>query len=106
MPDPGFVAVRGNRLHELACELTAVGGLTPSALAAIANSMKWKVREFERGEVLRPSDPGVTLEDLANAAVIHFSGMKPEDKHRLAFAFHMMAVYGDKDGLFFDMMEA
>jgi hypothetical protein len=32
--------------------------------------------------------------------------MKPEDKQRMAFAFHMMSIYGDKDGLFFDIMEA
>lgn len=106
LPDPGFFAVRGGRVLELAKELRAIGGLTTAGLASVIRSGGWTVREFERGEVLRPNDPGVSLSDLAHGAVIHFAGMKPEEKHRLAFAFHMMAVYGDGDGLFFDMMEA
>lgn len=106
VPDPGFVAVRGQRLQEFTKELRAAGGLTKAGLASVVRSGGWMVREFERGEVLRPSDPDVSLTDLAHAAVIHFTGLKPEDKQRLAFAFHMMAVYGDGDGLFFDMMEA
>ena len=55
---------------------------------------------------MRPGDPGVGVRELADAAVIHFAGLAPADKQRLAFAFHMMAVYGDKDGLFFDLLEA
>jgi hypothetical protein len=106
LPDPGFVAVRGGRLQEFLGELRAAGGLTGSGLVSVIRSGRWKVREYERGEVLRSNDPGVSLADLVGAAVIHFSGMKPEDKQRLAFAFHMMAVYGDGDGLFFDMLEA
>lgn len=106
VPDPGFVAVRGSRLPDFVKGLRAAGGLTEAGLAAVVQSDTWKVREFERGEVLRPNDTGVTLADLAQAAVIHFSGMKEEEKHQLAFAFHMMAVYGDADGLFFDMMES
>lgn len=106
MPDPGFVAVRGKRLRALVSALKEHGGLNAPALEKVARTGEWKVRDFERGEVLRPWDPDVALADLAQAAVIHFSGMKPEDKQRLAFAFHMMAVYGDPDGLFFDMMEA
>ncbi len=105
-PDPGFVAIRAARAVEFAGRLEELGGLAAEPLAAMIAEDGWKVGEFERGEVLRPGDPGVTLEDLANAAVVHFSGMKPEDKQRLAFALHMMAVYGDKDGLFFDMLEA
>lgn len=105
-PDPGFFAVRGARLQDFVRASRAAGGLTKSGLASIIRSGGWKVREFERGEVLRPNDPDVSLTDLANATVIHFSGMKVEDKHRLAFAFHMMAVYGDGGGLFFDMMES
>ena len=103
--DPGFVAVRGERLHALASALNEHGGLNASALEKVLRSGEWRVRDFERGEVLRPCDPGVALADLAQATVIHFSGMKPEDKQRLAFAFHMMAVYGDPDGLFFEMLE-
>lgn len=105
-PDPGFVAVRGQHLQELVQDLSMAGGLTAAGLAAVIRSGSMKVREFERGEVLRPDDPGVSLADLSQAAVIHFSGMKYADKNRLAFAFHMMAVYGDRDGIFFDMMEA
>jgi len=106
LPDPGFVAVRGELMQKFVSSLRFAGGLTGSGLATIMKSGEWKVREYERGEVLRPDDPDVSLSDLANAAVIHFSGMKAADKYRLAFAFHMMAVYGDRDGLFFDMIEA
>jgi hypothetical protein len=106
LPDPGFVAIRGARLRDFVRALRAAGGLTKPGLASAIRTGEWRVREFERGEVLRPNDPDVSLTDLAHAAVIHFAGMKPEDKYRLAFAFHMMSVYGDGDGLFFDIMEA
>ena len=55
---------------------------------------------------MRPGDPGVGVRELADAAVIHFAGLAPADKQRLAFAFHMMAVYGDKDGLFFNLAQS
>ena len=98
--DPGFVAVRGERLGEY-LELVEVLGLE-----GVVGSGKFSVGDFERGEVLRAGDLAVTVEDLANAAVVHFGGLKPEMNQKLAFAFHMMAVYGDKDGLFFDMLES
>lgn len=104
--DPGFVAVRGERLREFVGGLRAAGGLTETGLATVARSGAWRVRDFERGEVLGASDPDVSLADLAQAAVVHFKGMTAEDKRRFAFAFHMMAIYGDENGLFFDMMEA
>lgn len=105
-PDPGFVAVRGGRLAAFAAALREAGGLTAAGLRTVCASGGWRVREFERGEVVRPGDPGVGVRELADAAVIHFAGLAPADKQRLAFAFHMMAVYGDKDGLFFDLLEA
>ncbi|MFC7339383.1 hypothetical protein ACFQY0_19480 [Haloferula chungangensis] len=66
--DPGFVAVSGERLGEY---LDMVEVLE---LNGVVSSGKFAVAEFERGEVLRAGDPGVTVEDLANAAVMHFGG--------------------------------
>ena len=105
-PDPGFFAVRGERLKGLVAELDQAGGLEAGTLAQVCNSSDWSVRGFERGEVLRPSDPQVALSDIADAAVLHLSGLGAARKGPLAFAFHMMAVYGDEDGLFFDILES
>jgi len=105
-PDPGIFAVRGSRFHEFVSFLKMCGGLTETGLCNLVRSNEWKIGEFERGEVLQPSNPNISLSDLGYASIIHFKGMKPEDKQRMAFAFHMMSIYGDKDGLFFDIMEA
>ncbi|HEY8961566.1 MAG TPA: hypothetical protein VIM57_05110 [Luteolibacter sp.] len=105
-PDPGFVAVRGPLLSTFIKEVRAAGGLTKAGLASVLCSGAWKVGQFERGEVLRPDDPGISVFDLANAAVIHLAGTTVADRHRVAFAFHMMAVYQDQDGLFMDIMDA
>ena len=113
-PDPGFVAVRGRVLKEFGAAWRGRRAGRPDdwqdghgwALMAALGSGAWRVGDFERGEVVRAGDTGVGLGELKNAAVIHFGGMGPEDKRRLAFAFHAMAVYGDEDGLFLDMMES
>jgi hypothetical protein len=106
IPDPGFLAVRGSRLKEWITQLSQAGGLTVTAILKAIETGSWRVKEFERGEVMRPNDDAKSLSDLASAAVIHFSKTSPELKRKLSFAFHMMAVYGDEDGLFFDMMDA
>lgn len=98
--DAGFVAVRAECLRAFLDAVEELG------LDVAVASGKWSVGEFERGEVLRAGEPGISIEDLAEAAVVHLGGLKPELKLKLAFALHMMAVYGDKDGLFFDMLEA
>ena len=77
-----------------------------AALSAALAAGNWRVGIFETGEVVRAAGPGVSLTDLKNAAVIHFGGMAPKDKQRLAFAFHIMTVYGDEDGLFLDMLDS
>lgn len=105
-PDPGFLAVRGPRLHDFVTALRDCGGLTTQGLAALHAMDGWKAQKFERGEVLQAADPDNSLSDLANAAVIHFSGLGEHEKHRLAFAFHMMSIYHDNDGLFFDILDA
>jgi hypothetical protein len=105
-PDPGFFAVRGERLGSLVAELDQSGGLDGRTLAQVCGSPDWSVRSFERGEVLRPGDPQVALSDIHDAAVLHLSGLGADRKGPLAFALHMMAVYGDKDGLFFDILES
>jgi hypothetical protein len=104
--DPGFVAVKGCRLKEFVASLKVFGGLTQTGLFALIRSGSWRFRDFERGEVFRPGGQDVSLPSLTSAAMIHFSGMKLNEKQRLAFGFHFMAVYGDGDGLFFDMMES
>ena len=52
-PDPGFVAVRGGRLAAFAAALREAGGLTAAGLRTVCASGGWRVREFERGEVVR-----------------------------------------------------
>ena len=113
-PDPGFVAARGALIGALAAqwrkerEKRAADwecGRAASLAAALAAG-NWRVGVFEKAEVVRASGPGISLNDLKDAAVVHFGGMEPKDKQRLAFAFHMMTVYGDEDGLFLDMLES
>lgn len=113
-PDPGFVAARGDVIGALAAqwrkerEKRAADwecGRAASLAAALAAG-NWRVGVFEKAEVVRASGPGISLNDLKDAAVVHFGGMNPNDKQRLAFAFHMMTVYGDEDGLFLDMLES
>jgi hypothetical protein len=104
--DPGFVAVRGSQSERFARALESAGGLNSAGLAVLVDSGKWHVRSFERGEVTRPDDPGMSMRDLLNSAVIHFSGLSAEEKQRLTFAFHMQSVYSDKGGVFLDILEA
>lgn len=113
-PDPGFLAVRGRAGRELAsgwCKEREKRSADwenghAAALSAALAAENWRTGVFETGEVVRATGPGVALTDLKNAAVIHFGGMAPKDKQPLAFAFHMMTVYGDEDGLFLDMLES
>lgn len=39
------------------------------------------------GKCFEPGTRGGTVDDLAKAAVVHFGGLKPELKHKLAFAY-------------------
>ncbi len=114
-PDPGFVAVRGPLLGELAARWRAAWEVRPAgpgdgraaSLAAALDGWPGRVRRFETGEVLRAEDgDGHSIGRLKDAAVLHFAGLEPADKRRLAFAFHMMAVYADEDGLFLDMLDS
>lgn len=112
-PDPGVVAIRGGRVKELALRWQQQrvarrgwDGGHGQDLAAALGSGGWRVGRFEGGEVLRADAPGVGLAELKDAAVVHFGGLEPRDKQRLAFGFHLMTVYGDEDGLFLDLLEA
>lgn len=60
---------------------------------------------FESGEVMRPFDEGVALADCLDAAALHLTGVPMEKKTKLAFALHMMWVYGEDDGVFLDILE-
>ncbi|MBB5353722.1 hypothetical protein HNR46_003983 [Haloferula luteola] len=106
LPDPGFFAIRAKRVGEFLDILQPSMNLTAKALGATLRKSGWRIKNFERGEVLRPGDPGVNLSHLGAAAVVHFSRLDLLTRQRLAFGFHMMAVYGDKDGLFQDILEA
>ena len=98
--DPGFVAVRGHHLKEF------VSDVRDSGLNAVLAGGRWKWAEFEKGEVLHAGDTKWSIDDLARAAVVHMGGLEPTIKRRMAFAFHMMAVYDDDTGRFLDFMEA
>jgi hypothetical protein len=105
-PDPGFFAVRGNVLMRFIEAISAHGGISETNLEKLVNSGKWSCREFERGEVVRPFERGVSIPHLLDAALVHLSGFEEADKHRFAFALHFMSVYCDPNGLFLDMMNA
>ncbi len=75
-------------------------------LAAILNSTSFQTAEFERGEVVTPFDDPIDIRDLMEAAVVDLTGGKAEEQTKLAFALHMMRTFGDKDGLFLDLMES
>ena len=113
-PDPGFLAVRGRAARELAARWRKEREKRSddwenghaAALSAALAAGNWRTGVFETGEVVRATAPNISLTELKNAAVIHFGGMTPKDKQRLAFAFHIMTVYGDEDGLFLDMLES
>jgi hypothetical protein len=40
------------------------------------------------------------------AAVVVVDGGKPGERTKAAFALHMMKTFGDKDGLFLDLLES
>jgi hypothetical protein len=75
-------------------------------LAAILDSAPFRTATFERGEVVRPFDGPMDVRDLMDAAVVDLSGGKPDEQTKLGFALHMMRTFGDKDGLFLDLMES
>jgi len=106
--DSGFFAVRGGVyerfLAKWSCwrESAARGDFLSEVISTSALTFK----EFERGEVVRPFEEGVGVGEMMEAAVVHFEGGKGEEKTKLAFALHMMRTFGDKDGLFLDLMES
>lgn len=77
-----------------------------SYLAAIMETRSFRVKTFERGEVVRPFEGPLDIRDLMEAAVVDLSGGKPEEQTKLAFALHMMRTFGDKDGIFLDLLES
>ena len=115
MPDPGFIAVHSRVFHDFICQWQEVQNSTTESLKAfsegqlihkIISNNNWRSRDFERGEVVRASSPETLVTDIAQAAVIHFGGLPPAQKKNLAFALHMMSVYNNDEGVFFDMLES
>jgi hypothetical protein len=110
-PDPGFLAVRGAMVKDLAVKWRgerAVAGERDHTAALATSLAAWggNVGEFEKREVICAGAHEVSLADLNAAAVVHFGGLEPHDKKRLGMGFHLMTVYGDDDGLFLDMLES
>ncbi|MFC7339389.1 hypothetical protein ACFQY0_19510 [Haloferula chungangensis] len=113
--DPGLIAVRGDRLSEFAAEWSAASStvgfsenqrIDALALEQLLSSDSWKAGSFERGEVVRPFDEGANLLHCVDAAAVHLAGGTLKAKAKLAFALHMMWVYGDENGMFLDMLES
>ncbi|MBK1835658.1 hypothetical protein [Roseibacillus ishigakijimensis] len=120
-PDAGFFAVRGERVIEFAEEWADALAHLPArstsgdenpprpdeaALAQVVASGKWRVKPFERGEVVQAFAESTGLPDILSAAAVHLKGGSPAEKRKLAFALHMMWVYGDEDGVFLDILES
>ncbi len=115
--DAGFFAVRGERVTEFAeawdRAMKVLDGqpyqghrTDGEALATALESGDFRVREFEKGEVMRPFEEGVAFADCLQAAALHLTGVSIEQKAKLAFALHMMWVYGEDEGVFLDILEA
>lgn len=115
--DAGFFAVRGERIVEFAqawkealveVEKSSYAGRRNDGLAleAVLSQGDFTVTGFEQGEVMRPFEEGVSFSDCLDAAALHLTGVAMEKKAKLAFALHMMWVYGEDEGVFLDILEA
>lgn len=107
--DPGFIAVRGSIFAKFIFEwINALEArpTEPDLLGGIIFKNAWRTKLFERGEVISIARSNASIEDMLNTSVVHLDGLKHSLKTRLSFALHMMNVYGDKDGVFFDMLES
>jgi hypothetical protein len=111
----GTFAVRGSVFRQVMAEWRRIHGSEPERHAEFRDQTAFnrllletelRVRPFERGEVMFPFhlDPGFLR--YREAALLHFVGGKQKDKIDLAFALHMMRVYGDEGGLFLDLLES
>jgi len=109
--DPGFFAVRaevyGRFLEKWqSFEEDSAPGTPKNFLGEVIEAAGLTMKEFERGEVVRPMQDDTTFLEVMDSAVVHLEGGKPEEKTKMAFALHMMRTFGDKDGLFLDLMES
>lgn len=108
-PSDSFFAVRSEAFEdflkqwETACKFPIP---EDRELAAILESASFRTAAFERGEIVRPFEGPLEIRDLLEASVVDLSGGKPAEQTKLAFALHMMRTFGDKDGLFLDLMES
>jgi hypothetical protein len=109
LPIDSFFAIRGAAYpHFLACweEVHSHAGLEGTLLASILQSRTFMVKNFEKGEVARPFLESIGIRDLMKAAVVDLSGGTPDEMTKLGFALHMMGTFGDKDGVFLDLLES
>jgi len=105
--DPGLIAIRSEVFEKFVLKWEAVtgSGRGQDELALVLQSDGFEVREFERGEVVRALDDGVGFREVMKAAVVVLDGM-PTEMTEAAFALHMMKTFGDKDGLFLELLES
>jgi hypothetical protein len=106
--DDSLVAIKGEAFEKIVArwEAGAVSGLSEGGLAGALVGGEFSVGEFERGEVVRAFDDGVSFRDVIEAAMVVLEGGKAEEKTKAAFALHMMKTFGDRDGLFLDLLES
>ena len=75
-------------------------------LREVIERAQLKAVHIERGEMVRPFEESCGVSEMMEAAVVHLAGGSAEEKLKLAFALHMMRIFGDKDGLVLDLLES
>jgi len=106
--DPSLLAIRGRIFETLVRRLEGfeVSQAWADALNTTIETEGLQVEDFERGEVVRVFEEGVGFPAVLNASVVLFKGGAPENQAKVAFALHMMKTFGDRDGLFLDLLES
>ena len=111
----GTLAVRSHHYAAVMENWKQLFEATPSRHPDLRDQTAWnrllldtklKVRPFERGEIMFPLTLDKGFPDYRKAGLLHFLGGNLKEKIELSFALHMMVVYGDVGGLFFDFLES
>jgi hypothetical protein len=65
----------------------------------------YTVGKFEKGEIMFPLHINQSFLQYKEAAILHFLGGSTGDKIDLSFGLYMSITYGDRSGLFLDILE-
>ena len=109
LPDDSFFAIRGEAYPRFLKQWEEVNQdpeREDKLVASILRREPFQASKFERGEVVKPFQDSIGVRDIMKAAVVDLSGGTPEEQTKLGFALYMMGTFGDRDGIFLDLMES